>query len=351
MRFSIIVVGVFCLMVLDGMLLTRSLSAYDLTPPSSQWEYHLGQGLRIGNSGLTLGGYGSVRYEDLRSRSPQLTVSALSVFLSWDTGTRVRFFSEVELEDFTVARGERAFGARSHGVELERLYADVYLSEIATLRLGKFLTPVGRWNLIHADPLVWTTSRPLVSIQPFAPDTTGAMLYGNLQSLGKDLEYSVYLELTDDLDPNQHEGPFSKAIGMHLATHLGPTELGFSYAHFEREQERTEQQNLFGLDFLWIHQRVEVTGEFLYRVGTYGPDRDEWGLFVQGAVPLSARLFALARYEFFIPRGPFPGVHLWVPALAFRPLPPLIVRAEYSFTADNVARVPEGFSASVSLLF
>jgi hypothetical protein len=350
MRFSI-VIGVFCVIVLDGILLPRSLFAYDLMPPSPQWDYHLGQGLRVGNSGLTLGGYGSVRYEDLHRFSPQLTVSALSLLLSWDTGTRVRFFSEVELEDVTVARGERAFNSRSHGIELERLYADVYLFEVATLRLGKFLTPVGRWNLIHADPLVWTTSRPLVSIQPFAPDTTGAMLYGSLQSLGKEVEYSVYLELTDDLDPNQQEGPFSKAVGMHLATHLGATEVGVSYAHFEREQERAEQQNLFGLDFLWTHQRMEVTGEFLYRVGTYGPDRDEWGLFVQGAVPLSKRLFALARYEFFEPRGPLPGVHLFVPALAFRPLPPLIVRAEYSMAYDNTAKVPEGFSASVSLLF
>jgi len=350
MRFSV-VVGMFCLIVLDGMLVTRSLSAYELTPPSSQWDYHLGQGLRVGNTGLTLGGYGSVRYEDLRRRSPQLTVSALSMFLSWETGTRVRFFSEVELEDLIVVQGEHAFGMRNQGVELERMYADVYLSEVATLRLGKFLTPVGRWNLIHADPLVWTTSRPLVSIQPFAPDTTGAMLYGTLQSLGKDLEYSVYLELTDDLNPNQREGPFSEAIGMHLATHLGPTELGVSYAHFEREQEQTEQQNLFGLDFLWTHQRMEVTGEFLYRVGTRGPDRDEWGLFMQGAIPLSARLFALARYEFFVPRGPFPGVHLWIPALAFRPLPPLVARAEYSFAHDNAARIPEGFAASVALLF
>ena len=292
-----------------------------------------------------------MRYEDLHRHSPQLTVSALSVFLSWDTGTRVRFFSETELEDLTVARGEDSFETRNHGAQLERLYADVYLFEAATLRLGKFLTPVGRWNLIHADPLVWTTSRPLVSFQPFAPTTTGAMLYGNLQSLGKDLEYSVYLELTNDLDPNQHEGPFSKAIGMHVATPLGPTEIGFSYAHFEREQEQKDQQNLFGLDFLWIYQRLEVTGEFVYRIGTQGPDKDEWGLFMQGAVPLWGQLFALARYEFFAPRGPFPGVHLWIPALAFRPIPPLVVRAEYSFAYDNVARVPQGFAASVALLF
>jgi hypothetical protein len=257
----------------------------------------------------------------------------------------------VELEDVAVTREERSFDARDHGVELERLYADVYLTEAVTLRLGKFLTPVGRWNLIHADPLVWTTSRPLITSQPFAPDTTGGMLYGSIHPLGKDLDYSVYLEVTDDLDPDQREGPFSEAVGLHLATPLGPTELGFSYANFQREQESKERENLLGLDFLWVRQQLELTGEFLYRVGTRGPDKDEWGLFVQGTIPLSARLFAIGRYEFFAPKGPFPGVHLWLAGLAFRPLSPLILRTEYSFTRDNVTRVPEGFAASIALLF
>src|SRR5262249_9907470 len=154
---------------------------------------------------------------------------------------------------------KRSFDARDHGIELERLYADVYLVDAATLRLGKFLTPVGRWNLIHADPLVWTTSRPLITSQPFATDTTGGMLYGSLRPFDRDLDYSVYLEATDDLDPDQREGPFSEAAGIHLATSLGPTKLGFSYANFQREQEGKERENLFGLDGLWTHQLLELT--------------------------------------------------------------------------------------------
>jgi hypothetical protein len=351
MRLSCFLVGVCCTVVIGGFLQVRSLNAYELAPPQPTWEYHLGQGLRLGNSGLTLGGYGSVRYEALRGNSPQLTVSALSLFISWDTETRIRFFSELELEDFTVARGEHSFDAHNNALEMERLYADVYLFDEATLRLGKFLTPVGRWNLIHADPLVWTTSRPLVTFQSFAPDTTGVMFYGSLLPLGEDVDYSVYAEITDDLDPDYREGPFSEAVGVHLATRLGPTELGFSYANFERGEEGDERENLFGLDFFWASQRLELTGEFLYRVGTRKPDGDEWGLFAQGTVPLSARFFAIGRYELFDPRGLFPGVHLWVAALAFRPLPPLVLRAEYSFARNNVAKVPEGFATSVALLF
>ena len=127
--------------------------------------------------------------------------------------------------------------------------------------------------------------------------------------------------------------------------------MGLSYAHFKRGSEPPGTENLFGLDLLWARRRLELTGELVYRVGARGPDGDEWGLFAQGTVPLDARFFAVGRYEFFAARGPFPGVHRWVAGLAFRPLPPLVVRAEYSFAHDNLARVPEGFAASVALLF
>src|SRR3989442_1259435 len=119
MRFARFLAGLLCTVVMDSCLLARSLAADELAPPKPNWEYHLGQGLRLGNSGLTLGGYGSVRYEALRGRSPQLTVSALSLFVSWDTGTRVRFFSELELEDFTLARGERSFDTHNNAFEVE----------------------------------------------------------------------------------------------------------------------------------------------------------------------------------------------------------------------------------------
>lgn len=337
--------------VLPSFLLARSSTAQELPPPRPYWEYHLGQGLRVADTGLTIGGYGTIQYEDPHNRPRRFAASALSVFLSWDTGTRVHFFSELELEDFAVAQEGRSFGSRSRPFELERLYADVYVSEAFVFRLGKFLTPIGRWNLVHPDPLVWTTSRPLATFRSFGLDTTGGMLYGTFPTFGRELDYSAYAEVTDELHPDQREGPFSEAAGFHVVSHLGSTELGVSYSSFKREEEHQEREHLFGMDFFWTRQRFELTGEFIYRLGDRGPDADEWGLFAQGTVPLSDRLFAIGRYEFFAARGPLPGMHLWVAGLAFRPLPPLIVKAEYSIGHNNSAKVPEGFATSISLLF
>jgi len=351
MKVQVYIVTALLIVAVQDLLIIGTVMAQELPPPQSHWDYHLGQGLRLGDSGLTLGGYGSARYEILHDRKPQFTLSALSFFLSWDTGTRVRFFSELKFEDVTLTKSQQAFNRRSNSFEIERLYADVYLSEIATLRVGKFLTPIGRWNLIHADPLVWTTSRPLITFLSFAPNTAGGMLYGSLSPLGKDLDYSLYLEVTDDPDADQSEGPFNEVAGVHVSTHWGLAEWGVSYAHFVREAERNREQHLFGADFFWTQNHIEVTGEFLYRVGKNAGEGNEWGLFAQGVVPLTTKLFVVGRYEYFDPRGPFSGMHLWVAGLAFRPLSPLVIRAEYNLAHGNSARVPQGFSASVALLF
>jgi hypothetical protein len=108
---------------------------------------------------------------------------------------------------------------------------------------------------------------------------------------------------------------------------------------------------LFGVDFFWTRQRFEVTSEFVYRFGQEKMSREEWGVFLQGTAPLFAHLFAIGRYEFFSSREPVPGVHLWTGGLAFRPIAPLVFKAEYSVGHRNVANVPEGFSMSIALLF
>jgi hypothetical protein len=344
--------GILLFVIFVALLSERALLAQESPPPGSHWEYHLGRGLRLGDTGVTVGGYGSLQFQDLHHQPWELSASALSLFVSWDGGGRVHLFSELELEDFAVIREGREFGSRSDPFEVERLYADFLISDAATIRLGKFLTPIGRWNLIHAAPLVWTTSRPQVTFRPFSSDVTGAMLYGTISSLGNDLDYSLYVEATDELSPDRRERPFTEAVGFHLVYHLPENaELGFSYANFEQEERREERDNLFGLNFLWVYQRVELSSEFVYRVGEEGPDKDEWGVFVQGVVSLSARWFAIGRYEFFQPQGSSVGAHLWVGGLAFRPLPPLVLKAEYSVGLHARDDMAPGFATSLAILF
>lgn len=341
--------------------------------PVQPTQYTLGRGLSIGNTGLTIGGYANLQYEDLRDDARRFSVNTLSSQISWDLLSRVRFFSEIELEDILIAQDGRRLRSREDPLEIERLYVDLFASDALVGRVGKFLTPVGRWNEIHAAPLVWTTSRPSITSQPFSENTTGGMIHGTLTPFDYDLEYAAYAAFPDSLDPDEEEGAleFEETVGFRLRSRLGDFQFGASYANFvkerefeiefeceEEEEDECEEEfeiesreNLLGLDFFWSRNRYELSGEFIYSFGNRGIDNKEWGLFLQGVAPLTRHVYSIGRYEFFDPSGPVPGAHVWTLGLAYRPIHPLILKVEYSVAHDNFAEVQEGFGASIAILF
>ena len=159
-------------------LSSASRAAEDINSQTSTGpSYELGHGLPLANTGFTLGGYTTAEYNHLKDTDPRLTVSHASMFLWWEGPQNFKFFSEVDFEN-AVATSYQTGDLDARYLSLERLYIDYALNDSVTLRAGKFLTPIGRWNLIHADPLVWTTSRPLVTQSVFPDTTTGIMATG-----------------------------------------------------------------------------------------------------------------------------------------------------------------------------
>lgn len=334
--------------------------------PPSPWEYRLGRGFRLGESGITLGGYASAQV--LRpSGSPwSFQVEDLSLFVTAEKG-RWRFFSETEINDALSAGNGDSFGTNQARFDSERLHLDYTFAEELKFRIGKFLTPVGRWNLIHADPLVWTTSRPLVTSGPFAPHMTGLMAFGDFTALGREWGYSLYGGGKNQLDmkkPDESlDSVYRDAFGLRVVNELpGRFQMGLSYAHFQQVKFFAGSKDLLGLDFFWTRSRMEVSGEFVYRWSNPNAGRDEWGLYLQGVaplLPLGEHVYAIGRYEAFQREDSSGLAHLWVAGLAYRPVPPLVFKAEYSVginAGDGVSeRVtegsPEGFAASVAVLF
>src|SRR6267142_3780166 len=189
----------------------------ETTPP-----YELGSGMRLGNSGFYLGGYGSAEYSAAKSAEPDWSLSHADLFFWWESQSGFKFFSEVDGEYEAATHRNPSLGERRN-LSLARLYLDDTYSDSLTLRLGKFLTPIGRWNLIHADPLVWTTSRPLPTKNPFPETATGAMALGNFSLLGRSLDYSVYVSANGDLRKDPDESEFHRAIGLHFNVPVSDT--------------------------------------------------------------------------------------------------------------------------------
>ncbi|HSW15037.1 MAG TPA: hypothetical protein VLI06_19475 [Solimonas sp.] len=316
-------------------------------------HYELGQGLVLGESGFTLGGY-AVASSGETGDDPawRTALDALSGFVWWDGGGRWHFFSEFELEDALIA-GRGITTTDEAYLGLERFYVDYTRSDALKFRLGKFLTPVGRWNLIHAAPLVWTTSRPLITEATFPTNATGAMVYGLLPWLREGLEYSVYASPGEELFPKPGLDTFEEAYGGHLSTSPWPElTVGFSFIDFEQRSATDERRKLYGLDFHWTRRRYEFSGEFAYRLTdlTNG-QRDEQGGYLQFVAPLGERLYAVARYERFRDSDAARDLNLYLGGLNFRPRPGLALKAEYSRATANDIDVRDGFLASIAVLF
>lgn len=345
-----------CLLLPAGL---GSVAAQEPASPASEIgvdpmarRYQLGQGYRLGDSGFTLGGYGGLVARDDLGRDPQAALDSLSALLWWDGGGRWHFFSELELEDVLVARPGDTTTDEAELV-LERFYVDYARSDALKLRVGKFLTPIGRWNLIHAAPLTWTTSRPLITEATFPTNTTGGMLYGVLPWTDNGVEYSLYATPGEELFPEDELDTFREAVGARVATALLPnTQFGLSYANFEQENSTDERKELFGADVLWSWHRYELSGELAYRsVARGGETRDEQGGYLQFVAPLRPRLFAVLRYESFRASEPAQDLDLAIGGLNFRPRPAVALKAEYSHGGGDLGDQAEGFLASIAVLF
>jgi hypothetical protein len=313
--------------------------------------YQLGRGWTVPDTALTLGGYATGALSKENDAPWSIDASHLSTFLWWQGLERLHFFSELDLEDALQIRSDRITTDNAY-LALERLYVDWSQSDQLNLRLGKFLTPIGRWNLIHADPLVWTTSRPLITQLTFPTNATGAMAYGTFTGIGEGLDYSIYGSVGAELRPNPQQDPFNEAYGVHLSYRAGPSlQLGLSLANFEQVNELGDRKNLIGLDFVWTRARYEVSAEAAYRLSSQGSDSDESGGFIQLVAPLTDKLYGIARYEYFDPSGPASGVSLWLGGVAYHWNRAVVFKAEFSKGVNNRIAAPEGFLSSVAVLF
>lgn len=309
-------------------------------------------GWQLPGTGLRFGGYASASLQHDRRKPANASANDLSLFTWWEGDSPFKFFSELDLEDGVTWDAGRGLTTRHAYLALERLYADYAYSDKVNVRAGKFLTPIGRWNTIHADPLVWTTSRPLITERSFPTNATGAMLHGSVPAFGKTVDYSVYTALGDDWRPDPKLDPFSEAYGFHLSTPLsGVGEIGVSYVNFEQRRAIGERRNLVGVDYFRGFDRYELSAEAIYRFSDEGDVASEKGFFVQGVAPLSQRLYWVGRYEWFDPAGPIGPMRLGVLGLAYKLSPAVILKAEVSHASHNRIGAQEGVFTSFAILF
>lgn len=311
-----------------------------------QPRYQAGRGLHFGDSGLVLGGYTSIDLSRDEGRPAEVVLDDLSLFVMLQGFERFSFFSELEFEDLIRVDSDGRAGSPEDRFEIERLYGVFSFSDQLEVRVGKFLTPVGRWNVIHAQPLVWTTSRPLVTEVPFDENTTGVMFSGNV--LDGRLGYDLFGQFTNQLEPPPRGVQASRAGGAHLTLETTPGfSLGGTYLAF---RSGGEWFHLAGLDALWRNGPLEWMTELTFDEGA-GASGSQWGAYSQLAAEILPKIFAVGRYEHFAKRGAGSSVNQVVLGGAFRPRPYAVFKIEYQILDHRSDLTEAGFRSSFAFLF
>ena len=318
--------------------------------------------------GFHLGGYSSAGITLPKHGSAEAGVNEISLLLTWEDEGPVSFFGEFELENPISWNRHQQFDTQDRYFDLERFYFDYSYSDKINARAGRFLTPIGRWNLLHAPPLVWTTTRPLATRQLFPTATNGLMAYG-ATAFGENLfEYNVFAEVLKDQVEDDDERKFKDVRGAHFSygkTSDGKTtNIGLNLLSFTEEKlpqfannnqligsSGSASYRMVGVDFIHQYQGVEFLAEAYQRWDASNKNGGSGG-YIQTAVPIphANNWVAIIRAETL--HRPNEGHDSrWVLGATWRIKPTQLLKLEFTGGSADLPESPRGFLGSFAVLF
>lgn len=302
--------------------------------------------------GFNIGGYSSAGLTFERGQEAQAALNEISLLVTWNGDSRWRFFSELELEEPLEWNDAQGLNAKGSHIDLERFYVDYNFSEKITLRAGRFLTPNSRWNLLHAPPLVWTSTRPLATSRLFPTGTNGVMVFGAMPFMDGAFEYKVFSEILEDQDLEENEFEFEHVKGARFS-YKNQSDIGVSLLSFNETGKTKGSYRMLGLDFVTHLNQIEISGEAFQRFDTRNKDGGS-GAYLQSAVPLNDlglnNWYWITRLETF--QRPDEGSsERWLLGATWRIKNTQLLKFEVTGGSGSQPDSPRGFLTSFALFF
>lgn len=343
---------------------------------------------------ITVGGYAALTVtRSADSSRIRIAEGNIAAIISGSLTARLSYLAELD----AVSSSRENYAGRQDDRQLEfaRLYAEVTQSDLLRLRVGRFLTPIGQWNEIHAEPLTWSAVRPLATYRSFAKYSTGALLAGQGSLLGRDAGYALWgapqlkLSLSEAEDEElQFRGAYGARVALEAARGIW---LGLSGAAVRErrpsssldddsipelpepagalrsaptapdfhegiedppgsdDRDEGRSRALLGADLTARLRGFEFRAEFTYLA--QGLDRPaERTAFAQLAAPLGRGLHAVVRAE---DAYPLTGrdIRFWSAGLHWRLPTGVVLKLERQDAANAPTAVANGWYLSVSTRF
>ena len=342
--------------LLPLVLLTIGLS---FSPICQAEGYELGQGWH--GSNYFLSGYTNIEVVDHFDTPTRLDLDDLSLFAGGGISRWANPFMEAELSKHTLVR--QGGGAVHGDVVVERFYNDALLSEHDTFRVGKILTPLGDWNLVHAAPLIPVITRPYTTVRGFAAYISGVSWMHDPEN-GVTPDLQLYWQPDNEMfkrPASQTLRNFHNVLGGHLNMQFGLIDkIGVSFQHGQLI-ETGEMFTLYGVNANKSFGKLRLESEAISArfSGTVAPGVTrfhdyETGVFVLADYSITSKWHGILESEHYQDHTVDMSSRSAMAAVAYKPNAPTVWKLEYIHQAGvsaSIAPIRTGLKASYSLLF
>ncbi|AUC82016.1 hypothetical protein [Lacinutrix sp. Bg11-31] len=348
-------------------------TAPDSLSVSPQLQQNAAQRILSGNinSGVTVGGYGEITYNQPESKNGELDVQRLVLLFGYKFSDKVQFVTEVELEHV-----EEVF--------VEQAFVQYKLGENINARGGLMLIPMGITNEYHEPTTFNGVERPSVdgSIVPTTWREIGVGVQGRFNEIS--LGYQAYvfngfqsvngtkvLGGSNGLRNGRQKGIKSTVDSPNLSAKvdyygLPGLRLGLA-GYFGRTQAEDDVEkidgssigiSMVGLDARYAYRRITARGQFIHASLTDTEDYNTLnsadlgsalqGWYLEGAynlLPLAKeqQLFAFARYSDYDTHASVAGGLAknesynrdeWTFGLSFKMAPGAVLKGDYQLKGN-----------------
>lgn len=298
-------------------------------------EYQLGQGYKIADE-LHVGGYFSVDYgkSDTQDR---VRLDDVAILAYGDLTPKFSYLIELEAAPFYIKDFQNNTSTTNTTFHYERAYLNYTFSDKLNVRVGKFITPIGYWNLEPINVLRDTTSNPLYSRFVFPKFVSGVNLFGYLNE-NETLTYNLFGQATEDLDPNYINIKNDLFVGGSLEyTFADYYSVGGSVGYFEPKTPRTHTQ-LFQVNAKYDNYPFLVQTEWAYTnidESATNTQAHQLGGYVQGMYNFNYQHAVISRYEYYKDTLEGEKEHIGLIGYSYRPQYAISIKAEYQINSDS----------------
>ncbi len=303
---------------------------------ASDSKYQLGQGIQVGDLPLYIGGYSSLEYNNIFGKEQSLKLDELALML-YGEHNNLSYMFEMETEDvFTKDFGDKTSETQEDHFRIERLYFNYDFNENHALKIGKYSSSVGFWNITPINVLRATTSDPLIATKLFPIFTSG--LEFQYQTLNTEsFTFTAFLQHNKDLDKIWHENPYNNfdidrhyGLGISFQDEQTTYQFNAGYFHLLSNQSYSYLAGSFQTEFPDDILQGEIGTQFIE-----GQQSLSYIGYLQWVHTLKAYHESILRVESYNDQILKTNDTFLVIGYTYRPYYPVALKAEYQWHSNN----------------